>query len=104
AILCVLQAPGSLRRPLIVADPEPLTLPDMVTALRRGLGRRPAIIPIPVPMIGALFRAAGKSELYDSFAGPLVASPAALPRLGWVPTVTSNAGLEKLMRRHVRME
>src|SRR5207244_12268428 len=47
AIDTVLAAPGSLRRPLIVADRETLTIPEMIAAVRRRPGRRPAPIPAP---------------------------------------------------------
>jgi nucleoside-diphosphate-sugar epimerase len=97
AIVCMLAAPPQLRRPLIVADPEPLTLPDMVAAMRRGLRRRPGLIKVPAPLLEAAFRLAGRPEIYERLAGPLIASPAALARLGWVPAVTSEAGLEMLM-------
>jgi len=35
-----------------------------------------------------IFRLAGRSELYDRLAGPLVGDPARLIRLGWVPPVS----------------
>jgi nucleoside-diphosphate-sugar epimerase len=98
AIVCVLAAPGSLRRPLIVADPQPLTLPDMITAMRRGLGRRPGLITVPALLVEAAFRAAGRSDIHQRVAGPLVANPAALGRLGLVPAVSTAAGLERLMQ------
>src|SRR5258705_187613 len=39
AIDTVLAAPGPLRRPLIAADARPLSIPEMIAAVRRGLGR-----------------------------------------------------------------
>src|ERR1043166_815586 len=41
AVDCVLKADGPLRRVLIAADPQPLTVAEMIAAMRRGLGRRP---------------------------------------------------------------
>jgi nucleoside-diphosphate-sugar epimerase len=98
AILAVLAVPHALKRPLIVADPEPLALPDMIAAMRRGLGRRPGILPVPAPLVAATFRALGRPDVYDRFAGSLVARPAALLALGWEPRVTSAKGLERLMQ------
>ena len=40
AVETVLKVREPLRRPLIVADPEPLTIPQMIGAMRQGLGRR----------------------------------------------------------------
>jgi UDP-glucose 4-epimerase len=98
AIATVLAAPQPLRRPLIVADPEPLTLPGMIAALRQGLGRRPGLFPVPAALLHHACRAIGQGELYDRVSGSLVAEAAALRSLGWTPTVASDAGLAALMR------
>lgn len=96
AVDTVLRAPAPLRRPLIVADQEPLTVPEMIAAMREGFGRKPGLIPVPPRLIEAALRAAGRGEAYERLAGSLVASPAALTRLGWVPPVAPRAGLAAL--------
>ncbi|MPZ55405.1 MAG: NAD-dependent epimerase/dehydratase family protein [Rhizobiales bacterium] len=98
AIDCVLAASGPLRRPLIVADPEPLALAEMIVAMRNGLGRRPGLFPMPEALLQAICGAAGHADLYRRVAGPLVADASALRGLGWVPTVATQAGLAALMR------
>ncbi len=98
AIDTVLAAPEPLRRPLIVADPEPLTVADMIAAMREGLGRRPGVFPVPAALMEAAFRATGRSEAFARLAGSLVASPAALRQLGWVPPAETRAGLAALAR------
>jgi UDP-glucose 4-epimerase len=98
AIEAVLAAPGRLRRPLIVAEPEPLTVGEMVAALRRGLGRRPNLFPLPASVLAAAFRASGRQEAYERLAGSLVAHSSALAALGWAPAATAAAGLERLAR------
>jgi UDP-glucose 4-epimerase len=101
AVACVLAAPEPLRRPLIVADAEPLTLPAMISAMRRGLGRRPGVIPASASLLRAACQAAGWGEIYARVTGPLVADAAALRSLGWIPTVASEAGLAALMTAEV---
>ena len=59
AVDAVLAAPQPLARPLIVADTTPLTIPEMVTAMRRGLGRRPGLIPVPPALLETSLRVAG---------------------------------------------
>ena len=98
AVDTMLAAPEPLRRPLIVADPEPLTVPGMIAALREGLGRGPGVFPVPGVLMEAAFRALGRSEAFERLAGSLVASPAALRDLGWVPPVETRAGLSALAR------
>jgi nucleoside-diphosphate-sugar epimerase len=98
AIDLLLATPAPLRRPLIVADPVALTIPEMITAMRRGLGRGPGLFRVPVPILEMPLHALGRSEIYERLAGPLVADAAALARLGWTPATTTASGLEQLMR------
>jgi UDP-glucose 4-epimerase len=98
AVAAVLRAPGPLRRPLVVADREALTLAEMIVALRRGLGRSPGLLPVPVPLLRAGFQVAGRNETFRRLAEPLVVDAAALMALGWTPTVSTPAGLERLVR------
>jgi UDP-glucose 4-epimerase len=98
AVDTVLAAPGELRRPLIVADPEALTIPEMIAAVRRGLGRRPGLIPVPAALLETALRAAGRMEVYQRLAGSLVADPSALRRLGWTPPVATADALAALAR------
>jgi nucleoside-diphosphate-sugar epimerase len=98
AVDCVLNAEGRLQRPLIAADPQALTVAEMVAAMRRGLGRRPGVVPVPPRMLAAMLRATGRADDYERLAEPLVADPSALLRLGWTPPVATAAGLEQLMR------
>jgi nucleoside-diphosphate-sugar epimerase len=98
AVDAVLAAPAPLRRPLIVADPGALTIPEMIAAMRQGLGRRPGLIPVPRRLLKAALQAAGRDEIYQRLAGSLVADPAALLRLGWTPPLTTREGLARLAR------
>jgi nucleoside-diphosphate-sugar epimerase len=98
AVDCVLKAEEPLRRVLIAADPQPLTLGEMVAAMRRGLNRRPGLVPVPSSLLAAALRASGRTEAYERIAEPLVVDPTALLRLGWTPPVATEAGLEQLMR------
>jgi nucleoside-diphosphate-sugar epimerase len=93
-----LSAPAPLRRPLVVADPEPVTFPEMIAAIRRGLGRRPGLLPVPSAMLAAACRVTGREEAYRRLAGSLVADSTALRQLGWAPSVSTPEGLASLMR------
>jgi nucleoside-diphosphate-sugar epimerase len=98
AIALLVQGPETLRRPLIIADPEPLTLSEMIAALRRGLGRRPAVFPLPAKLFEMGLDALGRTSDQRFATGSLVADPAALIGLGWKPELTTAQGLERLMR------
>src|SRR5436309_3367208 len=60
AIDAVLAAGEPLRRALIVADPEPLTIADMIASLRLGLRRKPGLIPVPPQLLELALRATGR--------------------------------------------
>lgn len=98
AVAHVLAAPEPLRRAFIVADPEPLTVGEMVGAMRSGMGRRPGLIPVPEGLLRAALRAAGNPEWIERLCAPLVASSAALQSFGWSPRVRTPEGLAALAR------
>src|SRR4029077_12753864 len=64
AIETVLAAPGTLRRAFIAADPQALTVAEMIAAMRRGLERRPNVFPFPAMLLELLLRASGREEIY----------------------------------------
>jgi nucleoside-diphosphate-sugar epimerase len=98
AIDAVLAAPGTLRRVFIAADPQALTIAEMIAALRGGLSRRPNVFALPPALLEFALRAARREEIYQRLSGPLIADPAALMSLGWTPRLATRDGLAMLMR------
>jgi len=98
AIDTVLAAEQPLKRPFIVADPKPLTIAAMITAMREGLGRRAALFYVPKPLLRSALHAAGQAETCEPLFGSLVADSSALAKLDWVPPVETEAGLAALLR------
>jgi UDP-glucose 4-epimerase len=98
AIDTVLAAPGPLRRAFIIADREALTIPDMIAALRRGLGRAPGLFPVPTPLLRVFCQATRREQVFVRLTGSLVVDPSALANLGWSPVATTQEGLERLTR------
>jgi UDP-glucose 4-epimerase len=98
AIEVVLTAPIPLRRAFIAADPQPLTVAEMIAAMRHGLGRGPNVFPFPARLLDSLFNAAGRGDIYQRLAGSLVADPSALMSIGWTPPLATADGLASLMK------
>jgi nucleoside-diphosphate-sugar epimerase len=96
AVDTVLKAQGPLRRPFIVADPEPVTVPEIVASLREGFGRKAGLIPVPSVLLHAAAALTGRAEAYERLAGSLVASPEALKGIGWQPVNSTQDGLRRL--------
>ena len=99
AIDTVLNAPAPLRRAFIVADPQALTIAEMIAAMREGLGRRPNVFPLPQALLRWMLHAAGRDNIYERLSGSLVADPTALLTLGWSPPRATRAGLAALLRQ-----
>jgi UDP-glucose 4-epimerase len=98
AIHFVLGAPATAGETYVVADPEPLTLADIVRALRAGEGRRPWLIPVPAILLAAPLKAIGRSDLWERLGGDSVVDPAKLIAAGWRPTTETRAGLAAMVQ------
>ncbi len=69
----------------VVADPEPLTIGEMVTALRRGRGRPPGLVAVPEALLRLALTAVGRGINWEQINGGLVANPAKLMAADWRP-------------------
>lgn len=84
------------RRAFIVADPEPISVAGILTALRAGLGRGPGLIAVPTGLLRLAARLAGRGDAFVKLSGSLVALPEGLLRAGWRPPAESKAALVRL--------
>jgi UDP-glucose 4-epimerase len=95
ALDCVLHIETHLRCPILIADPEPVSVAEIVTIFRRAQGRSPALLPVPAFMLKAAAQALGRSEEYERLSQPLVVSTGKLQSLGWSPAVHTRDGLTR---------
>ena len=80
-----------------VTDGAALTVPAMIAAMRRSLGRGPGTFGLPAGLDARLVRLA-LPGLYDQLGRDLVADDAKLAAAGWRPIETSAAGLARLVQ------
>jgi nucleoside-diphosphate-sugar epimerase len=93
AIHLVIGEPATAGETYVVADPDALTMAQIVGALRAGQGRRPGLIPIPAACIAAPLKATGRSHLWERLGRDLVVDPAKLQAAGWNPQTETRSGL-----------
>jgi nucleoside-diphosphate-sugar epimerase len=98
AINFALGKPATQGETYIVADPMPLTLAEIVAALRAGAGRPPGLLPVPPALIALAARAMGRTEEWQRLGGSQVADPGKLVRAGWQPAIDTRTGLAELAR------
>lgn len=68
---------------LIAADPDPLSLGEIIAALRNG--RSAGLFPMPEPVLATMVRFCGLSQRADQLFSSLIAVPTTLLLSGWVP-------------------
>ena len=96
AILFALTPACPARQSYALSDPEPISVAEMLAAMRAGLGRGPGLLPVPEPWLRRLARLAGREETFQKLAGSLVARPERLLSAGWRPQVETKTALARL--------
>lgn len=98
AVATALAAPAPIGRALVVAEPDALSLPEMIGALRLGLDRAPKLVAVPRGLIGLACRLAGREEAYARLSTNLVVRTDGLSALGWTPSHPTRDGLARFAR------
>lgn len=96
AILFALSPACPARQSYTVADREPISVAEMLAAMRAGLGRGAGLLPVPEAWLRLVARLAGREETFLKLAGSLVARPERLLRAGWRPPAETQAALARL--------
>lgn len=97
AIELALTQPRMLGETFIVADPDALTLPEILTVLRSAMKRSPGLVAVPPALLSSALRLIGCADLWERLGGALVASPAKLMAAGWRPALSTQAGLAAMV-------
>jgi len=85
AIVLLLGTKRAATGPFIACDRRPVTVPEIIAAMRRGSGRRPMLFSVPDALLAAPLRLSGREEAWRRLTGPLVAQCKGLEALGWRP-------------------
>ena len=101
AIRFALGRPPAERDMYVVADPEPLSIADILSALRTATGRRPGLLALPPPLVLGLCRLAG-AGLWERLGTSLVVDPGRLIDAGWRPVTDAGTALAAMMRAYIQ--
>lgn len=102
AVRFVLGADVAARQVYLVADPAPVTLPQIIAALRRGLGRASRLYPVPPAVFAQAFKLIGRGDVWDRIGGSLVIDPGKLIAAGWQPDPDTLGALTRIAAQHAR--
>ena len=98
AVSLALTAKAAENSTFLVADAAPISVADMVTAMREGLGRPPHLINVPSGAIMRLMKSFGREADWERISGSFVVDASKLSALGWQPEVAAKDGLARMMR------
>jgi nucleoside-diphosphate-sugar epimerase len=93
AVSFVLTSPAVTDEIFVLADPRPSSIAEIVSALRRGLGRDADLVSMSPALLRALLVFARLSSVWDRIGGTLVVDPSKLMDAGWVPKTDTAAAL-----------
>ena len=99
AITFVLGHAQSGGKTYVVSDLQPVSLAQIVKALRAGMGRPPGLVSVPPRLIRFGLTMLGRSRTWDQLGGQLVVNPEKLVVAGWRPTTDTAAGLAAMASR-----
>jgi nucleoside-diphosphate-sugar epimerase len=71
---------------LIVSDPTPVAVSQLIARYRATLGRTPGMIALPEKWIELFLKSVGRGAVWQRIGRPLVARPTKLLALGWKPS------------------
>lgn len=100
AITLALSHPEAAGGTFLLADAVPLSLGEMVEAMRRGMGRRALLLPFPGAPLRGLARMTRRSEAFDRLFEAFVLDCRRIEaRLGWRPPISSEEAFADMMRQ-----
>lgn len=83
AVLLLLALEGPAAGPFIACDRQPVSVAEIVAAMREGSGRRPMLFAVPDALLAASLRLVGHGEAWRRLTGALMARADGLEALGW---------------------
>jgi nucleoside-diphosphate-sugar epimerase len=98
AITFVLGHPESSGETYVVSDLQPVSLAQIVKALRAGMGRGPGLINVPPGVIRLGLTMLGHSRTWDQLGGQLAVNPGKLAIAGWRPKTDTATELAAMGR------
>lgn len=98
AISLALASERAANETFLVADAEPISVADLVAAMREGLHRPPHLVKAPLGGVKRLMRSLGREAEWERISGNFVIDASKLMRIGWRPSVSTRDGIVKMMR------
>jgi UDP-glucose 4-epimerase len=98
AVTHVLEAESTANETYLVADAEPISVANLVSAMREGLGKPPHLVKVPAGAVRRLMKSFGKEADWERVSGSFIIDVSKLIKAGWKPSVETHSGIVAMMR------
>lgn len=99
--LCVTHSYAS-NQTFLISDDHDVSTCELVCSIRKALGTRPFLLPVPPPLLKVTLRIVGKSSLSDRLLNNLqVDISKAKQLLGWQPAISFDEGIQRSVRKQI---
>lgn len=98
AVRFALEDPRATNETFLVADPNAVSVAELVSMLRTAAGRQPWLVPMAPALLSATLRLAGKPDMFERLAGTLVAEPNKLMAAGWWPVTATETAMTRMVQ------
>jgi nucleoside-diphosphate-sugar epimerase len=98
AITFVLRHDACAGETYVVADPAPLTLGEIVAALRHGTGRKPGLVAVSPALLRFALTVLGRGANWEQINGALAVDPRKLLTAGWQADADTAGALAQMTR------
>lgn len=94
--------PAASDQTFLISDDHDISLTELVSTIRKTLGRHPCLLPIPSSILKTLFTLIGKSSLNEQLLGNLrIDTSKAKSLLDWKPTISFEEGIKRVVKKNV---
>jgi nucleoside-diphosphate-sugar epimerase len=100
AVLTLAQLPPRAMQSMLIAESEPVSIAQMLSIMRKSLGRAPLLFSLGEPVLKTLVTTFLSAQAWDSLAKPLVLQPTRLAALGWQPPQSIADVIRDIMQGH----
>jgi nucleoside-diphosphate-sugar epimerase len=98
AVRFALEDPRAENETFLVADPEAISLAELVALLRSAAGRKRWLLPIPPALLSGLTGLVGKRDMAERLGGTLIAEPTKLLAAGWRRVTDTRTGITAMVQ------
>lgn len=89
----------------LIADSAPISTPELLRLLAKGMGRRSRLLPCPPKLLQQLAALAGRRKTYDQLCGSLHIDPSKfITMLAWQPATSIQDGLVATAAQYISDE